>query len=167
MGNSDIDETKEEQSEVDEKLFYAERAKTGRAKCKKCKNTIDAGTLRLAKSVMNPFGTGKMKVWHHLPCLFEVFKKQRATTPKIEKIDDIGGFESLPDEDIEVILKFLPDGMYVPTKNIFPKFPDINFKLNIMLQTLENIGKNCGKLYQMIVYYLPKKKLTERSLHHP
>lgn len=109
MGDSDIDEAKEEQSEVDEKLFYAERAKTGRAKCKKCKNTIDAGTLRLAKSVMNPFGTGKMKVWHHLSCLFEVFKTQRATTPKIEKIDNIGGFETLSDEDIEVILKFLPD----------------------------------------------------------
>ncbi|KAK7600957.1 hypothetical protein V9T40_008398 [Parthenolecanium corni] len=107
MSDTEKDEANEEAT--DEKLFCAERAKSGRAKCKKCKNTIDTGVLRLAKLVMNPFGTGKMKAWHHLPCLFEVFKKQRATTPKIEKIDDIGGFEQLSHDDIEEILTYLTD----------------------------------------------------------
>lgn len=112
MADSENEESKDEQSEGDEKLFYGEHAKTGRAKCKKCKNNIDTGALRLAKVMPNPFGTGKMKVWHHLPCLFEVFKRQRATTPKIEKIDDICGFEKLSADDIEEILKLLPDGAY-------------------------------------------------------
>ena len=100
----------DEQEEVEEKLFCAERAKTGRAKCKRCKNIIDSGSLRVAKLAMNPFSTGKMKVWHHLNCIFEAFKKQRATTPKIEKIDDIGGYETLSEEDIQEILPFLSDG---------------------------------------------------------
>lgn len=113
MSDAEKDEPNETNEEAeDEKLFCVERAKTGRAKCKKCKNVIDSGALRLAKLVMNPFGTGKMKAWHHLACLFEVFKRQRATTPKIEKIDDIGGFELLSHDDIEEILAFLPDGLY-------------------------------------------------------
>lgn len=108
-GKSDK-QAEEEEGETEEKLFCAERAKTGRAKCKRCKNTIDTGALRIAKLVMNPFGTGKMKSWHHLNCIFEAFKKQRATTPKIEKIDDIGGYEALSEEDIEEILQLMPDG---------------------------------------------------------
>lgn len=39
-----------------EKGFFAERAKTGRANCKKCKDKIDSGELRIAKLVTNPFG---------------------------------------------------------------------------------------------------------------
>lgn len=112
MSDTEKDEQNETNEEAaDEKLFCAERAKSGRAKCKKCKNTIDVGALRLAKLVVNPFGTGKMKAWHHLPCLFEVFKRQRVTTPKIEKIDDIGGFELLSFDDIEEILTYLTDGL--------------------------------------------------------
>lgn len=110
MTDPSSEENHNEQNEEDEKLFYVERAKTGRAKCKKCKNSIESGDLRLAKSVMNPFGTGKMKIWHHVPCMFEVFKKQRSTTPKIEKIDDMAGYELLSSHDIEEILKYLSDG---------------------------------------------------------
>lgn len=105
LSQDDNAEDKEE-----EKLFKVEIAKTGRAKCKKCKNVIDAGTVRLAKMVMNPFGSGKMPAWYHVNCLFEAFKKQRATTPKIENIDDIDGYENLSDSEIEEILKYLSDG---------------------------------------------------------
>lgn len=40
----------------DEKPFFAERAKSGRANCKKCKEKIDSGELRIAKLMANPFG---------------------------------------------------------------------------------------------------------------
>lgn len=94
----------------EEKLFKIELAKTGRSKCKKCKDSITAGSLRIAKMVMNPFGSGKMPAWHHVACLFEAFKKQRATTPKIEKIDDMEGYDTLSETQLEEIFKLLPDG---------------------------------------------------------
>ena len=59
-------------SEEEQFLWYADRAKTGRAGCKKCKQKIDQGTLRMAKTGANPFGSGVVKNWHHLDCMFEV-----------------------------------------------------------------------------------------------
>ncbi|CAK9798733.1 DNA ligase 3 [Anthophora quadrimaculata] len=88
----------------DEKPFAVERAKTGRAKCKKCKCPIEKDTVRIAKLVSNPFSDGKMKAWHHLSCLFEVFAKQRATTKRIdEPEEDISGWDDLCDEDKQMI----------------------------------------------------------------
>ncbi|KAG7205218.1 hypothetical protein KM043_018303 [Ampulex compressa] len=87
-----------------EKPFAVERAKTGRAKCKKCKCPINKDTIRIAKLMANPFSEGKMKAWHHISCLFEVFAKQRATTKKIDDPEeDISGWEDLNDEDRDVI----------------------------------------------------------------
>ncbi len=112
---ADLENENEElkNEEPDEKSFCVERAKQGRAKCKKCKNIVDTGSIRIARLVTNPFGTGKMKNWYHVPCLFEAFKKQRATTAKIEKIDDMTGYETLSADDIEEILKYLSDGTFL------------------------------------------------------
>lgn len=38
------------------KPFLVERAKTGRANCKKCKQKCDVGVLRMAKVGPSPFG---------------------------------------------------------------------------------------------------------------
>lgn len=84
---------------LDEKQFCVERAKQGRATCKKCKQKCLAGELRLAKIVPNPFGDGKMKSWHHVHCLFEQFLKQRPTTKRIESVDDIDGFDGISGDD--------------------------------------------------------------------
>ncbi|XP_014242253.1 DNA ligase 3 isoform X3 [Cimex lectularius] len=89
--------------------FYADRAKTGRAGCRKCKQKIEPQTLRLAKVGPSPFGSGLMKLWHHLDCMFEVFSKQRATTAKIEFVDDIGGWDALTIEDKKAIMQKLPE----------------------------------------------------------
>lgn len=105
-----VDQIENDAGESEEKFFCIEQAKSGRSKCKKCKNTIDKGTVRLAKLMANPFGTGKMKIWYHVPCLFETFKKQRATTPKIEKIADMAGYETMSVDHIEPILLYLPKG---------------------------------------------------------
>lgn len=89
----------------DEKPFAAERAKQGRAVCKKCKQKCQQGELRIAKLVANPFGSGKMKSWHHLNCMFEVFLKQRPTTKRLEGPDDLEGWNSLSEDDRQIILE--------------------------------------------------------------
>nr|CAD7588748.1 unnamed protein product [Timema genevievae] len=104
-----------EEPQVEEKKFFAERAKSGRANCKKCKQKLEAGKLRLAKAGYNPFGPGLMKMWHHVPCLFDVFSRQRKTTPKIESPDDIEGWSDLEEEDQDEILQFLPGCSRGPT----------------------------------------------------
>ncbi|CAH0559309.1 unnamed protein product [Brassicogethes aeneus] len=93
----------------EEKPFAAEVAKQGRAVCKKCKQKCLQGELRLAKLVANPFGDGKMKSWHHLDCLFQVFSKQRATTRKIDDTSDIDGWDLLSDENQGLILDKLKE----------------------------------------------------------
>ena len=95
-----------DEEKEDEKPFAVERAKTGRAKCKKCKCPIDKDTVRIAKLMANPFADGKMKAWHHLSCLFEVFAKQRASTKRIDDPEqDISGWDDLCDEDKDAILQ--------------------------------------------------------------
>lgn len=64
----------EDNEQQEQKRFAADRAKIGRAGCKKCKQKIETGTLRIAKVAPNPFGSGggNMKMWHHVDCIFEV-----------------------------------------------------------------------------------------------
>lgn len=47
-------------------------------------------------------------VWRIVICL-QVFSKQRATTAKIESVDDIGGWDLLSKEDQEEILAKFPN----------------------------------------------------------
>ena len=62
---------------------YAKR----QAGCKKCKQKIEKGELRIAKITASPFSDdGEMKNYHHPACMFETFKKARATTKIIEVI---------------------------------------------------------------------------------
>lgn len=101
----------EDREEQEEKPFAVERAKTGRAKCKKCKQTIEKGEIRMAKYVTSFFADGKlMPAWHHVTCLFEVFAKQRATTRRIDDPErDVKGWDLLADEDRQLILERLQE----------------------------------------------------------
>lgn len=111
----------DEEIEEEQKPFAVERAKTGRAKCKKCKCPIDKDCVRLAKVMRNPFGDGTMKCWHHVTCLFEVFAKQRASTKRIDDPEeDISGWDDLDEEDKDIVLKKLEE---------FNKNSDYIFKL--------------------------------------
>ena len=57
------------------------------AGCKKCKQKIEKGEVRIAKITASPFSDdGEMKNYHHPACMFETFKKARATTKIIEVI---------------------------------------------------------------------------------
>lgn len=104
------EEERRRMSNDEEKPFAVERAKSGRAKCKKCKCPIEKDTVRIAKLVANPFTDGKMKAWHHLTCLFEVFAKQRATTKRIDDpADDVSGWEDLSKEDKAIVLRMIEE----------------------------------------------------------
>uniref|UniRef100_A0A2S2R6T2 DNA ligase n=1 Tax=Sipha flava TaxID=143950 RepID=A0A2S2R6T2_9HEMI len=94
---------------AEEKNFIAEKSKSNRAKCKKCKEVLNQGTLRIAKVMPNPFGDGKMMAWHHPQCLVAVFSKQRKTTAKITCVDDIGGWDELSMEHQKEIFTTFPD----------------------------------------------------------
>ena len=83
------------------KPFYVEYAAQGRAKCKKCKEKIVKGSCRIGKIVSNPFSDdgGTMKHWFHVDCIFDSLTRARATTKKIEKTEELEGFDDLQDED--------------------------------------------------------------------
>ncbi|CAH1373611.1 unnamed protein product [Tenebrio molitor] len=95
----------DDDNSVHEKPFSVEIAKQGRALCKKCKQKCVQGDLRIAKLIPNPIGSGKVKTWHHVNCIFEVFSKQRQTTKRIEAPHDVEGWELLNNEDRLDILK--------------------------------------------------------------
>lgn len=90
-----------------EQRFLVEYAKRGTAGCKKCKDKIQKGIVRIGKIVPNPFSesAGEMKEWYHVKCIFEKLERARATTKKIEDITDLEGWEELQDEDKELVNK--------------------------------------------------------------
>ncbi|RZC37981.1 DNA ligase A N and/or zf-PARP domain containing protein [Asbolus verrucosus] len=95
----------EDDNFIQEKPFSVEIAKQGRAVCKKCRQKCVQGDLRIAKLIPNPCGSGKMKTWHHVSCIFEMFLKQRQTTKRIEGSHDVEGWELLSNDDKADILK--------------------------------------------------------------
>uniref|UniRef100_A0A8C9XPX6 DNA ligase n=1 Tax=Sander lucioperca TaxID=283035 RepID=A0A8C9XPX6_SANLU len=101
------------QPDMAEQRFIVEYAKRGTAGCKKCKDKIQKGIVRIGKIVPNPFSesAGEMKEWHHVKCIFEKLERARATTKKIEDITDLEGWEELQDEDRELINKHVSDLM--------------------------------------------------------
>lgn len=52
--------------------YIAEYAKSNRATCKKCRNTIGQGALRLGKMVRSPHFDGEIPLWHHFDCCFRI-----------------------------------------------------------------------------------------------
>lgn len=95
------------QADMAEQRFLVEYAKRGTAGCKKCKDKIMKGIVRIGKIVPNPFSesAGEMKEWYHVKCIFEKLERARATTKKIEDLTELEGWEELQDEDKELINK--------------------------------------------------------------
>lgn len=100
--------------EMADNKYVVGYAKLGTSSCKKCKQKIDKGGLRVGKVTPNPFSDdgGDMKQWFHPKCIFETFVKARATTKKIEEPEDAEGFGDLNQEDKDVI-KQLIEGKYI------------------------------------------------------
>ncbi|NXK17717.1 DNLI3 ligase, partial [Arenaria interpres] len=94
-----------------EQRYCVDYAKRGTAGCKKCKEKIVKGMVRIGKIVPNPFteSGGDMKEWYHVKCMFEKLDKARATTKKIEDITDLEGWEELQDGEKELINKHISE----------------------------------------------------------
>ena len=94
---------------MSDKKFCIEYAKRGTAGCKKCKEKIGKGLLRVAKLVSNPFSDsgGDMKQWYHSDCIFETFARARATTKIIEEPDDLDGWEDIQPDDRKKLLELI------------------------------------------------------------
>ncbi|KAJ8410210.1 hypothetical protein AAFF_G00201910 [Aldrovandia affinis] len=86
----------------DDKLYKAEYAKSGRASCKKCKENIAKGSLRMAIMVQSPMFDGKVPHWHHFSCFW-----LRAA---VQSFVDISGFSDLRWEDQEKVKKAIESG---------------------------------------------------------
>ncbi|XP_062844322.1 DNA ligase 3 [Trichomycterus rosablanca] len=101
----------DDRSVMAEQRYCVEYAKRGMAGCKKCKDKIMKGLVRIGKVVPNPFSesAGEMKEWYHVKCIFEKLERARATTKKIEDITDLEGWEELQDEDKDLINKHVTD----------------------------------------------------------
>ncbi|XP_001947212.1 poly [ADP-ribose] polymerase [Acyrthosiphon pisum] len=81
--------------EIEESPYRAEYAKSGRSKCKGCKEGIEKDHLRLAVMIQSPMFDGKQPNWYHFNCFFA---KQRPKT-----VADIGHFDSIRWEDQQKI----------------------------------------------------------------
>uniref|UniRef100_A0A672QRJ6 DNA ligase n=1 Tax=Sinocyclocheilus grahami TaxID=75366 RepID=A0A672QRJ6_SINGR len=94
-----------------EQRYCVEYAKRGTAGCKKCKDKIMKGLVRIGRIVPNPFSesAGEMKEWYHVKCIFEKLERARATTKKIDDITELEGWEELQDEDKELINKHVSE----------------------------------------------------------
>uniref|UniRef100_A0A6P8QEZ4 Poly [ADP-ribose] polymerase n=1 Tax=Geotrypetes seraphini TaxID=260995 RepID=A0A6P8QEZ4_GEOSA len=88
--------------EAEDKLYRAEYAKSGRASCKKCGQSIAKDTLRLAIMVQSPMFDGKVPHWYHYAC----FWKQVVTLSP----NEVDGFLELRWEDQEKIKKAIESG---------------------------------------------------------
>ncbi|XP_042897129.1 DNA ligase 3 [Parasteatoda tepidariorum] len=91
--------------------YCVDVAKRGTAGCKECKIKIEKGVVRIAKVIPNPFtdSGGDMKQWFHVKCIFEKLSRARATTKKIDDIDDLEGWEELDDEHKPEIEKYIAE----------------------------------------------------------
>ncbi|XP_061741748.1 poly [ADP-ribose] polymerase 1 [Nerophis ophidion] len=86
----------------EDKLYKAEYAKSGRASCKKCKESIEKNSLRMAIMVQSPMFDGKVPHWHHFSCFW---LKAAAQSPA-----DIAGFSDLRWEDQEKVKSAIDGG---------------------------------------------------------
>uniref|UniRef100_H2ZXR2 DNA ligase (ATP) n=1 Tax=Latimeria chalumnae TaxID=7897 RepID=H2ZXR2_LATCH len=88
-----------------EQRYCVDYAKRGTAGCKKCKDKIAKGMVRIAKVVPNPFteSGGDMKEWYHVKCMFEKLERARATTKKIEDLTELEGWQELQDAERDLI----------------------------------------------------------------
>ncbi|XP_068124700.1 DNA ligase 3 isoform X2 [Hyperolius riggenbachi] len=94
-----------------EQRYCVEYAKRGTAGCKKCKEKIAKGLVRIGKVVPNPFSesAGDMKEWYHAKCMFEKLERARATTKKIDDLTELEGWQELQDPEKELINQYVKE----------------------------------------------------------
>lgn len=91
-------------------IDYAKRV----SGCKKCKQQITKGELRMARLVPNPFTKDsdkatEMKQYFHPECLFETLTRCRASTKVIESPADIEDYGEITSDDKKKVLDLIAD----------------------------------------------------------
>ncbi|XP_006157311.1 poly [ADP-ribose] polymerase 1 [Tupaia chinensis] len=86
-------------AEASDKLYRAEYAKSGRASCKKCSESIPKDSLRMAIMVQSPMFDGKVPHWYHFSCFWKVGHSIRH--PDVE----VDGFSELRWDDQQKVKK--------------------------------------------------------------
>lgn len=117
-----------------------------------------------------------MKHWHHIDCLFKAFQTQKATTKKIDSVEDIDGFELLSQEEQDDILEklFQATGKRLD-KNVIPsssvgseKSSKSNFKTesedNLLSTFIEIVDKIAAESGYKAKSEILNKFLTKVSL---
>jgi DNA ligase-3 len=89
------------------------------SKCKNssCKKEIEKGSLRIGKLIPNFMSDDSdtdMKQYYHVECLFDSFRRARASTKIIESPDDIIDFETINEKDKKMIVKKIDGINFIP-----------------------------------------------------
>lgn len=89
--------------------YEAERARSGRSKCKefRCKEVIGEGELRIGIKTEEHDHGGDSLGWYHPNCLWKTFSYKSNANPRIAKASDIKNFRSLDEEDKEVFKRLI------------------------------------------------------------
>ncbi|XP_064450530.1 poly [ADP-ribose] polymerase 1 isoform X2 [Mirounga angustirostris] len=91
-------------AESSDKLYRVEYAKSGRASCKKCSESIPKDSLRMAIMVQSPMFDGKVPHWYHFSCFWKVGHSIRH--PDVE----VDGFSELRWDDQQKVKKTAESG---------------------------------------------------------
>ncbi|KAF6073568.1 poly(ADP-ribose) polymerase 1 [Phyllostomus discolor] len=86
-------------AESSDKLYRVEYAKSGRASCKKCSESIPKDSLRMAIMVQSPMFDGKVPHWYHFSCFWKV--GHTIWQPDVE----VDGFSELRWDDQQKVKK--------------------------------------------------------------
>lgn len=77
--------------------FRSEYAASNRSTCHTCRNTIDAGHLRIGPMVQSPKGDFKYPQWSHFGCFAKAF--ERRFSAKLTDLTQVSGVDKLRFED--------------------------------------------------------------------
>ncbi|XP_078278256.1 DNA ligase 3 isoform X2 [Rhinoraja longicauda] len=91
-------------AKMPEQRYCVDYAKRGTAGCKKCREKLPKGSVRVGRIMPNPFSEGaEMKEWYHIKCMFEKLERARLSTKTIDDVTDLEGHEELQDPERDLI----------------------------------------------------------------
>lgn len=91
-------------AKMPEQRYCVDYAKRGTAGCKKCREKLPKGSVRIGRIMPNPFSEGTdMKEWYHIKCMFEKLERARLSTKKIDDLTDLEGYLELQDPERDLI----------------------------------------------------------------
>jgi len=106
--------------------YTIEYAKSGAATCKKSKEKIPKGELRIGKITQMDRGDGSEPIdmcgWHKLIPFFQMMKGMRKTSKFVESSDDLAGWDDVRPEDQALVAKMISD-FHDPDVDWPPKAP--------------------------------------------